>query len=577
MRTIETDVLVVGAGPCGLTASVALASLGVKAITLTRYTGPAHTPRAHITNIRTVEVFRDLKIENEVKTVAHSLSFLCHNVFGTSLAGREVARYRSYGSPADRLSDYAAASPCKPINAPQHVMEPVLLAAARQRGADVRFSTELTRIEQTPEAVLAHVRERKTGEEYTIRARYAIGADGGRSLVAEQMGIRFEGEAGLRDMVNMWVEADLSKYTAYRPGVLYTMFQPGNDHWVGSGTWMCVRPWDDWIFVSPGTADTPEAELLERARLTIGDPDVQIKVKNIVGWQVNHLFATRYRVGRVFIAGDAAHRHPPAGGLGTNTSVQDSYNLAWKLAYVLSGKAGEGLLDSYHDERQPVGQFVVERAMKSLHNNASIPEALGFKPGRSPEQGWAALDELFSAAPGAAERRAELAAAVKLQNYRSNALGVELGQHYASRAIVGDGTPFPEPKRDPELFYQPTTHPGAYLPHAWIEHQRQQVSTIDLAGDGRFSLFVGIGGERWAQAAAEVAAELGLELDVRKVGVGCDYNDVLGDWTAMREVGDDGALLVRPDRHIAWRAQDLPASPATALRAALRQVLALEP
>ena len=570
MKTISTDVLVVGAGPSGLTAATLLAEYGVSALTITRYPSTAHTPRAHITNIRTMEIFRDLGIVPNVERASQKLSFLRHNIMAHSLAGMEISRYRSYGTPADRLSDYAEASPCVPLNCPQHVMEPVLLEAARDRGADIRFSNELVDFEQTADEVKSRVRDRETGEEYFVRSRYLIGADGGRSTVAEQLGIEFEGEAGLQSMVNMWVEADLEKYTAYRPGVLYTIFQPGG---VGIGTWINVSPWNDWIFVSQGPADTPEEVLLERARATIGDADVPIRVKNIIGWQVNHLFATEYSRGRVFIAGDAAHRHPPSGGLGTNTSVQDAYNLVWKLAFVLSGKAGEELLESYHAERQPVGKAVVERAMKSLNNSSPLAKALGVRPGQSFEEGAAALRELFSDAPGAAERRDALAAGVKLQNYRSNALGVELGQRYESDAIVGDGTPFPEYARDPELYYHPTTHPGAYLPHAWIEHRQKEVSTLDLAGHGRFSLIVGIGGEPWASAAAEVAAEFGVDLPVYPVGYRCEYDDVLGDWTRIREVDDDGALLVRPDRHIAWRCKTAPDDPAGTLRAVLRQVL----
>lgn len=173
---------------------------------------------------------------------------------------------------------------------------------------------------------------------------------------------------------------------------------------------------------------------------TIGDPDVAIRVKNAAHWQVNHLYATSYRKGRVFIAGDAAHRHPPSGGLGTNTSVQDAFNLVWKLRFELAGKAGPELLDSYYDERQPVGQSVVERAMKSLYNVAPVPRALGFSKGQSAEEGWASLNDLFSGRPGAEERRDALAAAVKLQDYRSNALGVELGQRYQRGALVYDGT-----------------------------------------------------------------------------------------------------------------------------------------
>lgn len=572
MRTIDTDVLVVGTGPCGITTAALLATMGVRTIAISRYPGPAHTPRASITNSRTMEVFRDLQIEEQIQAVGESLALLRDNVFVASMAGRELARYRSYGTRADRLSDYAAASPSEAYNVLQHVVEPVLVDTASARGADVRFSTELVEITQTEEKVSGRVRQRDTGEEYNVQASYALAADGARSSVAQQLGIAFEGESGLRDLLNFWVEVDLSEYTAYRPAVLYSALPPGDVR--AGGSWLCIRPWDEWYFLTAGGADTTEAELLARARMTIGDPDIEIRVKDISPWQINHMFATEYRKGRILLGGDAAHRHPPAGGLGSNTSIQDSFNLAWKLAYVVSGQAGPELLDSYHDERQPIGQSVVERAMKSLQGVSAVANALGLSPRQTAEDAWTAVEDVFSDSADAAGRRDGLTAALRLQDYRSNALGVELGQRYRSAAVIDDGTPWPEPEGDPDLYYRPTTHPGAYLPHAWIEHQQQLVSTLDLVGRGRFTLLVGIGGEPWQEAAAVVSAELGVDLAVRMIGMRCDYDDVYGEWAEVREIGDHGALLVRPDRHVAWRTQDRPESPTAVLGGVLRQVLA---
>ena len=575
MGLMKTDVLVVGAGPCGLTAATLLASYGVNAITITRYPATAHTPRAHITNIRTVEIFRDMGIEGEVSAASHPLSFLSNNVMVETLSGTEIARYKSYGSGSDRLSDYALASPCQPVNMPQHIMEPVLLQAARQRGADIRFSQELVQIEQTPDKVRAHVRNRATDEFDIIEAEYVIGADGGRSTVAEQLKVRFEGEAGLRSMVNVWVDADLTKYTAYRPGVLYSVHQVGKHGWTSAGAWICVNPWTDWVFSTPGTAEVPESELVAKAKRTIGDPEVAIHVKNISGWEVNHLFAATYRIGRVFLAGDAAHRHPPSGGLGTNTSVQDAYNLAWKLAFVLKGKAGDALLDTYHDERQPIGKFVVERAMKSLYSMDTVATALGSAGGDTKNAAPPSLADLFADTPNAAERRRTLASAVAAQNYRSNALGVELGQRYQSSAVIDDDTAYPAFERDRELYYQPTTHPGACLPHAWIEHNRKMISTLDAVGGGHFTLIYGIGGSDWASAAAAMGAEFDIDVRLCAIGYRCEYDDVLGEWTGIREIDDDGALLVRPDRHVAWRSAAAPRNGhARILRNALSAILA---
>ena len=578
MRTESTDVLVVGAGPAGLTASALLAASDVRAITLSRHPGTAPEPRASFTNQRTVEVFRDLGVEDRLREVATPGRTIGHNVMATSFTGQEILRFQSYGV-GERLADYALASPSETCNAPQHVLEPVLLQAAVESGADVRFSHELLTIEQSDQEVVARIRDRASGEEYLVRAAYAIAADGGRSRVAEQLGIPFVGESALMNMFNAWLEVDLTEHAAHRPAGIYMILQPGSDSWVGSGSFVTVKPFSEWVLVreydaSRGEPDLSDEAVIEAARTLIGDHDIPVRVKATSKWQVNNMVAKEYRSGRVFIAGDAAHRHSPSGGLGSNTSIQDSFNLAWKLAFVVKGLAGEDLLDSYHEERQPVGKQVVDRAMVNLKNKAAVAEALGLRRGQSAEEGWASLRSLFSDEPGAAERRAALTAVRALQHFRSNAHGVAIGQRYTSRAVVDDGTPFPEPARDPELYYNPTTHPGAHLPHVWVERDRERVSTLDPCGHGRFSLIVGIGGEPWVEAAESVSAEFGIELPVFAIGYRCEYDDVLGDWEKLREIDDRGALLVRPDLHIAWRALTRPDSPREALTRAVRRALA---
>jgi 2,4-dichlorophenol 6-monooxygenase len=578
VKIVDTDVLVVGAGPAGLTASALLARDGINAITVTKYAGTAHSPRAHITNQRTVEVFRDLGMEEAVRAVATPKELMGNNVWSTSFAGPELARLSSWGTGPDRLSDYAAASPCQMCNAPQHILEPLILDRARANQADVRFSTELISISQDADAVYARVRD--SSGEYVIRARYAIGADGARSTVAELLNFPFVGETGLGSAVSVWLEADLSQYCAHRPGTLYWICQPGNDYWVGSGTWICVKPWTEWVLVFMyDPADEPdlsESAALARARATVGDPDVEIRIKSISKWQINHVVATKYRKGRVFLAGDAAHRHPPANGLGTNTSIQDVYNLCWKLALVVTGKGGDALLGSYQEERQPVGRQVVDRAMQSVANMGSISAAFGFRPAQTAAEGWASLEGLLDDSETGIGRRAELAAAVELQNYQFNGHGVELGQRYESGVVLGDGTPWPDYKRDPELYYQPTTHPGARLPHVWLQRAGERVSTLDLAA-GRFCIITGIGGSQWTAAAAKLAAELDIEVAAATIGYRQEYEDVFGDWSRVREIGDHGCLLVRPDGHIAWRTMRLTDEPVLSLRQALLHAIGREP
>ncbi|KAL6251316.1 hypothetical protein RBB50_001524 [Rhinocladiella similis] len=578
---VETDVLIVGAGPTGLTLSALLAHFGIDALTIAKHKGTAPSPRAHVTNQRTMEIFRDLGIEKRVRDASTPLPLLGNGLIVTSLTGLELARYSCYGAGSGQLSSFAMASPSEMVNVPQHLLERVLLAHSRDQGANIRFYNELIRIEQKPEGVTARVRERQTGHEYTIRAKFAVGADGSRSLVAQQCGFVLKGEPGLMNMLTSWLEADLTQYTAYRPACIYMIAQPGNAFWVGSGTLISVRPYDEWLlnrqYTGDSEPDSSDDAIIEYARKTLGIPDLKIKVKDTSKWQVNNVYASETRRQRIFLAGDAAHRHPPASGLGSNTSVQDAYNLAWKLALVLSGKAGDRLLDSYNQERQPVAKEIVGHAIETLYNFALVPKALGFNQGQSIEEGYESLETLFSDSPEAEKRRQDLKVAVDLQNRRSNALGLHLGQRYEdSNAVVSDGSPFPPHQHDPVLFYEPTTHPGAYLPHAWLEHEKKRLSTLDILEQGQFGLIVGIGGDPFVPAAKAIGQELKVELPVYKVGYRCPYDDVLGEWYCVREISDRGAILVRPDRHIAWRTMGRPDNPTEALRSALRHVLALD-
>jgi 2,4-dichlorophenol 6-monooxygenase len=275
----------------------------------------------------------------------------------------------------------------------------------------------------------------------------------------------------------------------------------------------------------------------------------------------------------VFCAGDAVHRHPPSNGLGSNTSVQDAYNLAWKLAFVLRGDAGPRLLDSYDAERAPIGRQIVLRANKSIEEFGPIFEALGFSDTTDPDVMNARMRARADNTPEAVRQREKLREALELKDYEFNAHGVELGQRYKSCAVVEDGTPEPEYTRDAELHYHPTTWPGARLPHCWLGKNGHKVSTHDLAGKGHFALLTGISGQAWADAAAQVSAELGIPIAAYVIGPGCEYTDLYDDWTRLREVAEDGCVLVRPDAHVGWRATTRVDDPAAELQRALEVIL----
>ncbi|ANI16142.1 2,4-dichlorophenol 6-monooxygenase [Pseudomonas citronellolis] len=579
-HVIEVPVLIVGGGPSGLTASLLLSRYGIRNLLVNKYRWTANSPRAHITNQRTMEVFRDAGVEAQVVAAASPHELMANNVWATSFSGQELGRLLTWGNAIERKSDYELASPSAMCNIPQHLMEPILANEALRAGSEMRFNNELLDFTQDGEGVTARILDRGTGREFTVRAQYMIGADGARSRVMELLGIPLEGEMGLGCAVNVWLRADLRRYCESRPGVLYWMVQPGNDYWVGSGTFICVRPWNEWVMLfmydpAQGEPDLGEAAVIERARRVIGDADIPVEILATSKWQINHVVAQRYAEGRVFCCGDAVHRHPPANGLGTNTSVQDAYNLAWKLALVLKGQAGPGLLDSYSAERQPVGRQVVDRAMESVRNMLPISNALGFKPGQSEAEGWNSLHELSADSPLGRERRAALEKAIQLQHYQFSCHGVELGQRYRSGAVLADGSEEPAYTRDRELYYHPTTWPGAHLPHAWLHDTAgRKLSTLDLCGQGRLTLLTSHGGDAWCRAAETMSRELGIDLAVRRIGLGLDYEDSYGDWARLREIDEDGCLLVRPDQHVAWRSQGAPADAEAVLLGAVRAVLA---
>jgi len=577
--TVETDVLIVGSGPAGGAAALSLATLGVPNIMITKYRWTANTPRAHITNQRAMEIFRDLGVEDQVLADATPHELVGDTVFCTSIAGEEIGRIKTWGTHPAREADYQLASPCLICDIPQTYLEPILVKNATARGTQTRFSTEYLSHAQDDDGVTTTVRDRLTGATYAIRSKYLIGADGARSLVAEHIGLPYEGEMDIAGSMNITFKADISAKVATRPSVLYWVIQPGsNVGGIGAGLVRMIRPWNEWLIVwgydiaqPPPTVDAGKAT--EIVRNLLGLPDLEVEITGTSLWGNNEMYATHLQRRRVFAAGDAVHRHPPSNGLGSNTSVQDSYNLAWKLAAVLRGEAGPELLETYSQERAPVAKQIVTRANKSSREFGQFFEVLGLTEAETEEEMREQIEERkANTARGRAKREA-LVSAMELKNYEFNAHGVELGQFYQSTAIVGDGTTRPEPARDPELYYQASTVPGSHLPHAWVGDAASKVSTLDLAPYGTFTLLTGIAGEAWAEAAEKVSRDLNVPITTVIIGPGREVTDIYYDWARVREIDEDGALLVRPDKFIGWRSMSLPDGPEQALRNALTTLL----
>lgn len=575
--TIETDVLIVGAGPAGASTAVALGRYGIHSLMISRNCGTADTPRAHIVNQRTMEFFRDAGLEADCLAVASPPNLIATTFFLRGLAGEEMARQWAWGNNPERMGDVLKASPCTFVDFPQTKIEPILMAEATRLGGKVRYDTELLSFEQDDEGVTARLLDRVSQAQFLVRAKYMVGADGANSRVVKALGLPLVGQAGLGEAYNVLCEMDLSAYTAHRQGSLYLILQAGVADWAGVVVLRMVHAWDKWLvsIYIPPTYTGPDAtteQLVWRIREAIADPaaaELPIKVLNTSKWSLNDIHAERLSAGRVHCIGDAVHRHPPAAALGSNTCVQDGFNLAWKLALVLKGHAHPRLLDSFNAERQPVARQIVARAGQSMWQANGLADYLGACLFSMQTQ--ADVDAKLATPEGREALRQQLLDT----RYNGEAHGIELQRHYRSGAVVGDGSPEPEPTRDADLYYEPSTRPGSALPHGWLVRRTPGplVSTLDLAGKGRFHLFTSHGGDAWKDAAQEVARQTGVDIGVTRIGVGLDIEDPYLDWSKVRGIEDDGCVLVRPDLIVGWRCERLPGDPQAALSGVMARIL----
>lgn len=580
----QIPVLIVGGGPVGLSSAILLAQRGIEVLLVERRSFTTRFPRAHLLNVRTMEIFGEMGVADDIYALGPDSEDWRKVVWSAGVAGPtehhalKLGEVSAWGGGAD-ADRYAEASPYRFANLPQIRLDPLLWAHADTAcPGRIRGHQELTAISDNDESgVTATILDRVSGVSRTIRARYLIAADGGRAS-SGLLGVEWDGPQDIHDVVSYYVSTDLSSWKD-SSGLLTHFIQPwgGGSH---VGTMQALGPYHydrespEWLVAMarrPGEepADDEETQL-SRVREFLGVPaDHPITLHAVNHWKYEGVVARRFRLGSAFLAGDAAHRHPPTGGLGLNGGVQDAGNLAWKLAAVIKEQAPDALLNSYERERRPIAAFYTAHSLENAGRHAPIGAALGLSPELTEEEGWQQLVEFTSEGPVGDARRASVAAAVADNSADYSQLNVEAGYVYRAGALIPDGSE-PHPLAESPIDYVPNARPGHHLPHLWLHHMpgetgEEPVSTLNLVGTDSFTLFVSpAAAEQWRAAAAATDS-----LPVTVIVI----PDEDGEWSTICEVGPGGAVLVRPDRKVSWRLSTLPEDPTAALAEATNVIL----
>lgn len=532
-RMLEIPVLVVGAGAGGLATSALLAKCGVGSLVVERRGEVFRYPKARNLSFRSLEILRALGVGEAVHAVAAASSDVVIMTALNSPEQRTALDVDAIFAGLDGLSPEPSVQYC-----PQSRLEPILLEHLRSRGSHAWYRTELQTVEPDADGVTAVVRDRDSAARTTIRARYLVAADGVHSRIRDTLGVTASGYGELPIYVVFVYFRGPWRALAPQLG-RGAAVQIVNERVNG----ILVAAEDDLaMFITtyrPRRGESAGQFTVQRCRELIvaaaGEP-IDVDIIEVTPWQPCERVADEFRCGRVFFVGDSAHAMPPFKAGGANVAIQSADNLAWKLAAVLHGWAGAPLLDTYHAERHPVG---VLSARQSL---------------TGPTVAFLNLDSDQDRPPAAAQ--SELPMFALLTGYR-----------YASSAVVAEGCA--PPAGAVNLVSELRGQPGTRIPHTWVVHRGRRVSTLDFVEPG-FTLLACDGGARWAAAAAEA----GLNITVHTITAGADLD---GRWAERTALGPDGALLVRPDRFVAWRSETLPADPARSLRDVLAAVLGTAP
>ncbi|WP_328781449.1 FAD-dependent monooxygenase [Streptomyces canus] len=539
--THRVPVLIVGGSLVGLSTSLFLGRLGVRHTLVERHAGTSIHPRGRGNNVRTMELFRTAGVEAGIRDAAATLAGN-HGILQTpTLVGDAGEWLFREIDPGGGLARFSPSSWCL---CSQNDLEPVLLEHAERLGGDLRYATELLSFESGPSGVTAVVKSRETGEHTTFLADYLVAADGPRSPVREQLGIGQSGPGDLFSNVSITFRSRrLAEVVGERRFIVCYLTDPAAD-----GALLPVDNRENWVFHAPWHPERGETleeftdeRCVEHIRRAVGVADLDVQITGRAPWHAAQRVARSYRAGRVFLAGDSAHEMSPTGAFGSNTGIQDAHNLAWKLAAVHGGWAGESLLDTYDAERRPVAEATSARAAaRSVeHSHPGFAPSPGAGGGGGPQRGI---------------------------------LNVALGYRYPQGAVVGTDPATPVVPERLDL----SGEPGSRAPHMAVRHRGERISTLDLYETSFVLLSAADDPSGWHEAAVRLTEATSVPLTSYRVGHGSGAEltpEGDADWSAAHGTRPEGAVLVRPDGFVAWRSPGPVPDAASALREVLTTLL----
>lgn len=521
-----TPVLIVGGSLVGLSTSLFLSWHGIPSLLVERHAGTSPHPRAFNFNMRTMELFNRIGAEEAIRGQAPPHFQNSSILRAESLAGREL----EWITQDTTTSDLSSVSGCI---IGQDVLEPVLRAQAEDAGGDLRFHTELVSFKQDAQGVSAIIRDRTTGTERTVRARYLVAADGNRSGIRHSLGTKMHGPGVFGNQLSILFSADMQQALRGRRVAVCFVQNPN----VRRGTSLVfARNGQAFALFTPYFPEKGEQKEdfagergIEMVRGAVGIPDLDVEIMHVGPWEVAASAAATFQQDNVFLVGDAAHVSPPAGSFGANTGIADAYNLAWKLAFVLKGLAAPDLLLTYSEERQPIARYTVEQSflMFTRFSAPSANSAASILPYNSVAFGY---------------------------RYHSSALPTE---------AEDDGW-----CEDP---YHPTGRPGTHAAYVVLERNGERYAPLQLFGRSCV-LLSGAEGRSWCNAARSAAQQLSIPLEAYTIGEQGDFANPDGRFLEAYGISASGAVLVRPDGIIGWRAEEAEAQPEWLLERALRRL-----